>query len=405
MRLFLLALLYVNQGLPAGFFLQALPVLLRQQGSSAKLVGALSLLAAPWMLKALWAPWVDRTGSPRFGRRKSWIVPLQIALTLLLVALAWTTLPPLLFAGVFLVNLVVATADIAVDGLAVETLSAEDRATGNALQAGGYKIGMLIGGGLLPGLFLGAHAADGWTPALLAIAACTVPPMLAAWFFPERAAPAPEAEPVEKSSLRGAFVAVFAAITAAGWFVAFAVFSKFGDSLGTSMFRVFLVDEGWGADRIAWTIGTVGLVTSILGSFVMILPLRRWSRTAAFALATGFQALFLGLVGVGASLGWQGDVWVSLLALEHFASGMVTTALFTILMDRTSLRAAGTGFTVLSMLTTVGMGLGSFGGGALVDAVGHAPTFLLGSLLTLAPAWLLMMHGRKASAGAEAAVS
>ena len=72
---FLLALYFV-QGLPFGFQAKALPIYLREQGVGLTEIGLLGALALPWMLKALWAPLVDRYGSTRFGRRKSWIVPM-----------------------------------------------------------------------------------------------------------------------------------------------------------------------------------------------------------------------------------------------------------------------------------------------------------------------------------------
>ena len=47
-RMGLLGSLYFSQGLPFGFFVQALPVLLRKQGVSLGAVGLTSLLAVPW---------------------------------------------------------------------------------------------------------------------------------------------------------------------------------------------------------------------------------------------------------------------------------------------------------------------------------------------------------------------
>ena len=76
-KLALLGALYLSQGLPYGFFTQALPALLRQLGRSLPEIGAASLLALPWALKFLWAPLVDRYWSARLGRRRSWILPLQ----------------------------------------------------------------------------------------------------------------------------------------------------------------------------------------------------------------------------------------------------------------------------------------------------------------------------------------
>src|SRR5688572_7997807 len=118
-----LALLYFVQGLPFGFQATALPVLLRARGVSLTNIGLLSLLAAPWLLKLLWAPLVDRWASARFGRRKSWIVPLQIALAVTTAGAALLDpargLEPLLLA-VLAMNFCAATMDIAVDGLAVD---------------------------------------------------------------------------------------------------------------------------------------------------------------------------------------------------------------------------------------------------------------------------------------------
>lgn len=48
-RLFLLlAALYLAQGLPYGFFTQALPVLMREQGYSLTAISAVSLLFISW---------------------------------------------------------------------------------------------------------------------------------------------------------------------------------------------------------------------------------------------------------------------------------------------------------------------------------------------------------------------
>ena len=79
----LLASLYLCQGLPYGFFMQALPALLRHQRVSLAVIGLTSLLSFTWACKFLWAPLVDLWGSNRFGYRKSWIVPLQLGAVLL----------------------------------------------------------------------------------------------------------------------------------------------------------------------------------------------------------------------------------------------------------------------------------------------------------------------------------
>ena len=52
-RLGLLLGLYFSQGLPFGFFVQGLPVLMREDGISLEAIGLSSLLAIPWAAKFL----------------------------------------------------------------------------------------------------------------------------------------------------------------------------------------------------------------------------------------------------------------------------------------------------------------------------------------------------------------
>ena len=157
--------LYLAQGLPYGFFTQALPVLLREQGFSLTAISATTLLFAPWALKFAWAPLLDHTGS-----RRRWLLALQLGavagaaalgLVVDLGAALW-----LLLLSLFAFNLVSATQDIVTDGLAVNLLSARERGLGNGIQVGGYRLGMILGGGLLLWVF----AQSGWQLMFLGMA-------------------------------------------------------------------------------------------------------------------------------------------------------------------------------------------------------------------------------------------
>ena len=158
----LLFALYLVQGLPFGFQGKALKIMLRQSGVSLSRLGLLPLLSLPWACKALWAPVVDAKTSITFGRRRTWLLPLLALLSASLFAAAATCSSSdrgevsdgrlsSLLALVFAMNVVAATADIATDGLAVETLSASASQLGvsNTCQVVGYKTGMLLGGGVV----------------------------------------------------------------------------------------------------------------------------------------------------------------------------------------------------------------------------------------------------------------
>lgn len=72
----LLVLLYFLQGIPMGLAGGSVPFLLKKNLSYSQL-GVFSLSSYPYSLKLLWSPIVDAVWHPYFGRRKSWILPIQ----------------------------------------------------------------------------------------------------------------------------------------------------------------------------------------------------------------------------------------------------------------------------------------------------------------------------------------
>jgi hypothetical protein len=72
----LLVLLYFLQGIPMGLATGSVPFLLKSHVSYTE-IGVFSLASYPYSLKLLWSPIVDAVWSPKLGRRKSWILPIQ----------------------------------------------------------------------------------------------------------------------------------------------------------------------------------------------------------------------------------------------------------------------------------------------------------------------------------------
>lgn len=72
-----LVLLYFLQGIPMGLASGSVPFLLKKHLSYGQ-IGVFSLAVYPYSLKLLWSPIVDAVWNPRIGRRKSWIMPIQM---------------------------------------------------------------------------------------------------------------------------------------------------------------------------------------------------------------------------------------------------------------------------------------------------------------------------------------
>jgi MFS family permease len=381
-KILLLGSLYLAQGLPYGFFTQALPVLLRDAGYSLKAISATSLLFLPWALKFLWAPFVDHRGT-----RKAWLLPLQlagVAGALVLSRIDVGTSLVLLLAAAFAFNLVAACQDIATDGLAVRILDSRERGLANGIQVGAYRIGMILGGGLLLWVF----AKSGWTAMFLCMAAMlalTVLPVLPLR-EPPRAAPAPD------TSFGRLALGWMSRLRVPGLatFIMLICFYKFGDSMAASLVGPFLRDAGLSKETIALMKGTVGSISSLAGAGIGGWFAYRAGRRNAVLVCGLLQTASL-LCYVAASYGFGGLAmfWAGTVA-EHLLGGMATVALFTLMMDASDPEHAGTDYTLLACAIVVAMGLANFTGAAIGDAFGYGAAFVAGFVLSAAGVLVLV---------------
>lgn len=140
-------LLYGIQGIPYGFQVTFLPILLHTSGASLTKVSLLRALNLPWMLKLLWAPMVTRSASIKQPLTSSLtgLCFVFAAASFMISAQSW-----LLLSGMLLTfNILVAIQDIAVDTFAIQILSEQELGAGNAVQVVAYKVGAMFGGGVL----------------------------------------------------------------------------------------------------------------------------------------------------------------------------------------------------------------------------------------------------------------
>ncbi|MFN7130656.1 MAG: MFS transporter [Myxococcales bacterium] len=376
-KLGLLSTLYFSQGLPFGFFTQALPVLMREGGHSLRDIGFSHLLALPWALKFLWAPCVDRGAGNRLGRRRGFIVPLQLASAGLLAMLSFIEpaagLAPVL-AAVLLANLMAATQDVATDGLAVDLLAHEERGLGNGVQVAGYRVGMIVGGGAL----LIAFERLGWASTFLSMAALLLVATIPIVLFREHRAVAPELERAgERASLGG-----FLRRPGIGAWLALLFFFKFGEALAGGMFRPFLVDLGWKMSDVGELLGTVGFVAGMLGALAGGWLTSRIGRRAAL-LAFGILQAVSNAGYAWAALQPAKGLLYAASTVEHFTGGMATAALFTAMMDACRREAGATDYTAQASVVVVATGLAATLSGVSAELLGYAGHFAFGAALCL----------------------
>lgn len=382
-KLSILAVLYFVQGLPFGFQLTALPAYLREAGVSLTGIGLASALGLPWMLKFVWGPAVDRWGSRRLGRRRAWILPLQVGLALSCAAAAFARPEDDLFALlalVLLMNLFAATMDVAVDALAVDVLEVEELGYGNIAQVVGYKVGMLAGGGLL----VWASATIGWRGLFFAMAGLVLLGFAATLFF---------REPVDARDTRGDEPTLGGILARLGralrrpgtaWLVVFVATYKLGETLADAMFRPFLVDVGYSVQEIGLWLGTWGMVVSLVGSFAGGILASKIGLWRALAITATLRAAAVG-----------GEWWLSMveptvprvvavIAAEQCFGGMLTTALFAFLMFQVDRRIGASHYTLLATIEVAGKLLAAALSGVLAERLGYVALFGLATALSFA---------------------
>lgn len=384
-KITLLASLYLTQGLPYGFFTLALPVLLRDAGFSLKAISALSLLYLPWALKFLWAPYLDHLGS-----RRGWLLTLQgtaVALALLLTQLDLNSgYLPLLVAA-FAFSIIAASQDVVTDGLAVRMLDVRERGLANAIQVGAYRLGMILGGGLLLWIF----ARTGWEFMFACMAMLLAATLLPVFRLRETRVAAETAHPT-------------ASELAIGWakrlmspgmlgFAGLIFCYRYGDQMVTSLLGPFLTDYGLDKETIAIMKGTVGSATSLVGALIggwvaFILGRRQALLTSGIAQAASFTLY------IAAALGFGGVplLWMATVA-EGVLGTIATVALFTLMMDASDKAHAGTDYTLFASIVVLVSSIGNFSGAAIADSFGYVAAFTTGTLFALcgclALVWIL----------------
>ncbi|WP_288408753.1 MFS transporter [uncultured Herbaspirillum sp.] len=301
---------YVAQSLVTGVAGQALPALLRSQGSSLQQLGWLSLLMLPWALKFAWAPWIERRRLPagRAARSRRLVCSGQLMLAALfaLMAAGGGHHLALILLAMSLAALLAASIDVACDGFAIEQSQPSLRGWVNVVQVAGSYAGLLLGGGLFLLVAQRWGMAQGWLLLAAVIVLLGLP-----WYFQPPAALAIVA-PARPASLRQAWRR---REVRAGLLLT--VLLAIGPRLVMGLTGAFLLDHGMRLEQLAWLQGVGGVVAGISGALLGGLLVRYWQARAALVAALVLQALaLLCLAGAPSLLIQAAAAWVFSLALS-----------------------------------------------------------------------------------------
>jgi PAT family beta-lactamase induction signal transducer AmpG len=396
-KFILLACLYVAQGLPYGFFQQALPVLLRKANMSLPQIGLANLLLLPWALKFVWAPAVDRWKFPGWGLRKSWLLPLQLV-SVTAFGLLSLTEPKnnlsLVMVAFLITNLIAASQDIATDGLAVDLLTHNERGWANGIQVSGYRLGMMIGGGVL----LWVYEITNWPTVMITMSMIA---LFCTWPVFALQEPARTLR-VEAKTLKEVFREIinFCLQKGARPWITILIVYKAAHYFSTGMLRPWMVDRGYTLTEIAGLIGTFSFGAGFIGAMIggaMASKFNRQKLLIIFALLESLSVM---------SYIWP--IWSELstykvaiaTALDHFSSGLSTAVLFTLMMDACSKERAASDYTLQSCIVVAATGTAAALSGYSAEYFGYSAHFFISGALSLfalaLTAWLIRLPSVRA---------
>lgn len=368
-------------GLPLALSGSTLQAWLTTSGVKTETIALFSLVGLPYTLKFLWAPVMDRFVPPLFGRRRGWMLLTQCLLIALILGMANT--PPAgatLIVGALALALAFSSAsqDIAIDAYRADLLHAEERGLGSALSVAGYRIAMLVSGGLA--LILADHA--GWRLTYSVMAALMVVGIVSSLLGPE-----PTWKQAPPLSLAEAVIQPFSEFlkrTHAVPILIFVVLYKLGDAFALTLSTTFLLRG------LHFSLTEVGLISKWMG----------FAATVIGGLTGGAMMMRFGLyrclMGFGilqtttnlgfsvlAMIGKSYAGMIAVIAMENLASGMGTAVFMALLISLCDHRYSATQYALLSAIAVIGRVIVGPPAGLLVESIGWAPFFALAFLVGL----------------------
>ncbi|MFI6481671.1 MFS transporter [Nonomuraea sp. NPDC050663] len=391
--------LYLAQGIPVGLSLIALPAILYGQGVGLDQIGTLGLLILPWAAKFVWAPQIDNRRPPLArgaSRRVGWVITCQlatVAVTLVLLAVDPVTDFWLLLGVLLAANLLFATQDVAADALAVTRLHGRQWLGANAVQGGGFSLGMVAGGS--GALF--AFSAAGWTAAILLIVALLLACLLPVWLSRDLLAPTPEEAGPSRASIRrflrrpGAWRLL---LLSAGY--------KLPLMMGYGLVTTLLVDQGASYTEVSVTAATVVALVSVAGAAIAPAVVTRLGLGRSVSALLALAAVVWAALGGWLVAGGRGTA-VPILAqaggyLFITAAAVTMYAMFMALSSR---EQAGTDFTLFYCAEALGNAVATNLAGAVAASLGFGPTFLIAGVAGLGTVVVLTRSLRRLTSATD----
>lgn len=378
-----------SSGLPFLLTSTTLKYWLKSEGLDLKTIGYAGLIGLPYTLKFLTAPLLDHYTISNLGRRRGWLIVTQLGLIVSLLTLSF--IQPntniLLFCLIaFGVAFFSANQDTLIDAYRRETLSDDELGLGTALYTYGYRIAMLISGGLA--LILADHI--NWSHVYQLMSLISLLTLLITLKSEE-----PKIT-TKSPSLYEAVIDPFKDFLkreAALIILLFFILFKVGDNLAGAMLPPFYREMGFSQTTIGIIAKTLSPYVTLIGPAIGGFLVMRLGIFKALWISGIMQSLSTFGFAV---LSWVGNniyLFGSVVIFEDLTASIGSIAFVSYMASLCNKRFTATQYALLSSLTGVPRVLIATPSGAIAEKMGWSNYFTACALAAI-PGLLLLLYIR-----------
>jgi PAT family beta-lactamase induction signal transducer AmpG len=360
-------------------------------------IGLTQNISISYTLKFLWAPVFDEFSPPFWGRRRGWLICVQLLLVATIAAFALSD--PLVNVGITLglgalLAFVSASQDILIDAWRIETFGPAAQGIALAGYVWGYRAALLISGAGVIAL----SAKTGWHQAILLVAALALIGPAATLMARE-----PLASVVRLSGgLASQFAtAVWAPLRefcgrpGAPLVIAFIIAFRLGEALAGGMLAPYYTSLGFNRAQIALANGPLSLAATLAGAAFGGYVVVRIGVGRALILSSVLQTVLLLMYPALSFFPGHPGMLVATVVIESFAETFQYAAFLTYLSGLCNPAYTATQYALLSSISP--LALHTIGGlsGVLAKWLGLVPFFVMTTFAALPALGLMVVILRK----------
>lgn len=379
-RMLIMLALGFSSGFPYLLVFSTLTFWMNDLDISFRLIGAFSLVKIPYSLKWMWSPLLDNIKLPllyKIGRRRSWAVTIQSMLFISLLTMAFTnpeqhTLHMAFYA--FIASFLAASQDIVLDAYRVESFENEPdkQASGVAIYVLGYRLGLIFSGA--GAIYLASKYS--WTEVYLIMSLGIIVGMMAIFLAKE-----PQKYRYKKYQLKfndgekffkNSVIVPFKDFMQKKywiWILFFIFTYRLSNAYFAPMTFPFYSFLGFSKEEIASVTKIYGMAAAILGGLAGGIIVSKTGLKKSLIYFGVTQCLTTFLFAFLACCGHNMLLFMFIITLENFSSGLATTALVAYISSLCNKLYTATQYALLSSVMSLSRDIFASTSGILLEFI------------------------------------